>query len=177
MSTNSLRKIQIDPLHEQYGGQQYDGASAFVRRLDDELATAWPQWSTDREHLVAIGLTWPGAVAGRPGLEYVAANSTALTYFRPYPSKKHWEADAADIRRLRLREAFAMHFQHGGSSPYVRLINDAVAHVLFERWQLAQFAPRPGEIVVGLTAGTGSGMAVLKPSQAGCWMSWPKWGV
>jgi predicted NBD/HSP70 family sugar kinase len=143
------------------GGQQYENAEAFAKRLDEELARAWLEWPSYRDRLVAIGVTWPGAVAGRPGLEYVAANSGALAYFMPFPPTKHWEAEAAAIRRLCLREAFEKHFERGGWCPYVRLINDGVAHVLFEHWQLKQFAPRSGEIVVGHTAGMGAGMAVL----------------
>lgn len=153
--------------------QPYPNADAFVQRLDDELRAAkddkanllWPNWAADQQHIVAIGVTWPGAVAGGPGLEYVAANSGLLTCFAAFADKPHWEAEAVAIRGLCLREAFVRHFQRDARSPYVRLLNDAVAHVLFERWQLKGFAPRPGEIVVGLTAGTGSGMAVMEVTE------------
>jgi hypothetical protein len=154
----------------------YSDAADFVQRLDNVLLgkekpdakgeftgePPWPNWATDRKRIVAIGVTWPGAVAGGPGSEYVAANSKPLTYFQPFSAKKHWDAEAVEIRGLRLLEAFETHFEQDGRCPYVRLIKDAVAHILFERWQLEGFAPRSGEIVVGLTAGTGSGMAVLE---------------
>ena len=143
-------------------GEQYAHPAEFAQHVADAAQVAFlalvPDW---RCRVVAIGLTWPGAVAGRHGFEYVAANSAALAYFAPFPEQKPWEADAELIRTFGLREAFEQHFQVGGRFPYVRLINDAVGHVLFETWQLDASPPRPGEIVVGLTAGTGSGMAVL----------------
>lgn len=158
--------------------EPYKNAAEFVERLDQELRDAkrcdsegniplWPHWAENRQRVVAIGVTWPGAVAGGPGLEYVAANSGTLTCFVPFSGQNPWDAEAVEIRGLGLREAFERHFQRDNRSPYVRLLNDAVAHVLFERWQLEGFAPRPDEIVVGLTAGTGSGMAVMQVTEDG----------
>jgi predicted NBD/HSP70 family sugar kinase len=135
-------------------GTQYENALSFVERINTELTKAWGEnW---QENLIAIGITWPGAIAGQPGSEYIAAYSTAIGYFKPFDPDKFFQATAEKIHQFDLRQAFQNYFQ----KPVI-LMNDGVAHVLYHQWQFNREILGVGETVVGLFAGTGSAEAVF----------------
>ncbi len=147
---------QLDnKLIDKWGGNQYPDASSFVERLDRVLTHEWGKdWQKD---LMAIGITWPGAVSGEPGHEYITSYSKSLGYFQPF--KKPFTATADEIHQLEFREAFEQYFHKP-----VTLINDGVAHVLYHQWQFNPEILSVGEAletIVGLFAGTGSAEAVL----------------
>jgi len=139
-------------------GRQYYNTHEFVKRLDSKLLKEWgTEWEEQRKQLVAIGVTWPGAVGGPLGLEYVSSYSSSLRYFQPF-HERFWEASIEEIHSLRLREAFVEYF----ALDNITVKNDGVAHVIHEQ---GLFSPgmslNPGETVIGFAAGTSTAMAVL----------------
>ncbi|MGK7925361.1 MAG: hypothetical protein AB4290_08955 [Spirulina sp.] len=140
---------------DKWQGQRYPNAAAFVQRLDAFLKQAWgDRWHED---IVGMGITWPGAISGELGHEYITSYSKSLGYFQT--SNAFYDMTADEIHHLDFREAFEEHFH----TP-VTLINDGVAHVLYHQWQFNREILSVGEkpeTVVGLFAGTGSAEAVL----------------
>jgi hypothetical protein len=160
--------------------QRHSSTQEFVERLKTELTEEWERnWKNElikKEHwksklaknqqktwtdyLIAIGVTWPGAVAGEPGHEYIASYSGTIKHFEPFNPEKFFDekATADNIHKsLNLREAFEQSFP---KIPVI-LINDGVAHVMYHQWQFNREILSRGETIVGLFAGTGSAEAVF----------------
>lgn len=142
-------------IHGEWLKWEKNGSSASDSDTDEQ----WSKWKSD--HLLAVGVTWPGAVSGQAGHEYVSAYSKILNNFDPFdPDNKPFsKATAEEVHALRLREAFSEKYQVP-----VTLINDGTGHVMYHQGQFHRENLSSGEAhetIVGLFAGTGSAEAVL----------------
>lgn len=169
----SVRGYGQYPTAPNKGTPKYRDAKAFVKRLREELENhSWPpEWSWERccKELRAVGVTWPGAVSGPLAHESVRAPSGVLQYFEgfkasasiPGDGKVFFEADAQDLRRLEVREAFAEAFFGDAGDDRVTLINDGVAHVL-NAWSATAGDLRGRvERAIIIAAGTGTAMGAI----------------
>lgn len=142
---------------------QYDDARAFVRKIRDGLTQKLGDIS---ERIVAVGVAYPGAVAGKDMSEYVAANSGTLSFFKGIHPTQPWLADVDRIHGLRLREAFETEFAVNGVVPPVRLVNDGTAHVIGHATEFAGAGFGWADWVLGLVVGTGFGSAGYQRASA-----------
>lgn len=136
------------------GGERYANALALAERVAETCKAAFGSgWDDLRRRIVAVGVAWPGAVTGGPGAEEVAAPSSVLRYFEPFPPERHWEATPEQLRALDLRGAFEATFG-GDQRPAVRLANDGTCHVTAGARDFQQAVGAGGETVAALTIGT-----------------------
>ncbi len=142
---------KVDKLQQNWEKEQQEQWDKLKKEWNEKQKRGY-KWS---QGLVAIGLTWPGAIAGEPGYEYIASFSSALGYFDI--EKKFYKLSADEIHQVELREAVQEYF----NLETITLMNDAIAHVLYYRWQFNRELLSTGETLVGLFAGTGTGEAVL----------------
>lgn len=162
------------------GEGRYSNGHRFVERLHDKLVEACNEaikrGETTAEEIykpIAImGLTWPGAVSGERGREYVSATSKILSRFSGL-TDEIVRNSPIQIHLLRIREHIVDVFrasEHFGfrhqpqMAPLVTLLNDGEAHTLAS---LEQFDTRdlPSGCAIVLTAGTGTALGVLRDGE------------
>ncbi len=122
--------------------------------------------------IAIIGLTWPGAVSGERGREYVSATSKILSRFSGLTDEIARNSPI-QIHLLRIRENIADVFreseqfgyqQQPQRAPLVTLLNDGEAHTLASLDQFDASDLPPGCAIV-LTAGTGTALGVLRDGE------------
>lgn len=162
------------------GDGRYSGGQQFAMRLHDRLVEACNK-SIEQGAVTAaqvykpialIGFTWPGAVAGERGREFVSATSKILSRFAGL-TDEIVRNSPVQIHALRIREAindtFRTSKQFGWQepsqqAPLVTLLNDGAAHTLASMEQFDLEDLPPGCAIV-LTAGTGTALGVLRDAE------------
>ncbi|MFO1430127.1 MAG: hypothetical protein U1F76_08315 [Candidatus Competibacteraceae bacterium] len=122
--------------------------------------------------IAVIGLTWPGAVSGERGREYVSATSKILSNFSGL-TDEIVRNSPIQIHLLRIRENIVDVFRRSELfgyprqpqvAPLVTLLNDGEAHTLASLDQF-DIHDLPSGYAIVLTAGTGTALGVLRDGE------------
>ncbi len=148
-------------------GQRYANGKHFAQRFRKEITKNLTSFRADC--LIFIGVSWPGPVMGKAGIEYVAGTSGILNYFQE-TTNRILKNTLRDIHSLKIKEGFEEVFRSESHTVIVHLINDGEAHTrasfaLLQEEEREQQKGRnqkkQDNCTVTLTAGTGTALGLI----------------